>query len=208
MLSLIQGGDTMKIGIDIDGTITTPFYWLDFYNKHLKKDIKPKEINTYDHHLAFDISLNTFNRFRNKHLEEIHHLAVPRNQASFYMNKLFFDQHMLHLITAREPELKDLTASWLDKYHFNYHSLYHLGSTQKTQLALKLGLDVFIEDRLETALSMIEWQIPTILFNTPYNDGFSHPLLMRVDTWDEAFKILDSMAKHQEKKPKAILAFD
>jgi len=195
----------MKIGIDIDGTITTPFYWLDFYNKHLNKKIKPKEVNTYDHHLAFNISLDVFNDFRKKHINEIHELAIPRNKAPYYMNKLFFDQHILHLITAREPELKTLTENWLRQYHINYHNLYHLGSTQKTQLALKLGIDVFIEDRLETALSMIEWQIPTILFSTPYNQGFSHPLLIRVDTWEEVFHILSKMASEEEKSQKLFM---
>lgn len=195
----------MKIGIDIDGTITTPFYWLDFYNKNLNKNMKPKDITTYDHHLSFGISLHAFNTFRNNHLEEIHDLALPRHEATLYVNRLFFEFQDIHIITAREEKLERLTRKWLDKYKINYLSLHHLGSTEKLSTAIQLNLDVIIEDRLETALEMIKWQIPTILFNTPYNEGLEHPLLYRVNTWAEAYAVIKKMSKI--KKPEASSSF-
>ncbi|MBN2794626.1 MAG: hypothetical protein JXR88_04415 [Clostridia bacterium] len=180
----------MKIGIDIDGTITTPFYWLDFYNLHLNKNVKPKDITTYDHHIPFGITLQEFKRFRDENLFEIHNLAVPRNACEFYMRMLFFDNHELSLITAREKELETLTNKWLMKYNLYFHQVYHLGHTEKAHLALHLNLDVFIEDRLETAIALIQYQIPVILFTTPYNQGYKHPLLFRVNSWQEVYQII------------------
>lgn len=197
----------MKIGIDIDGTITTPFYWLDFYNEHLGTKMKPKDITTYDHHLSFGISLKSFNTFRNNHIETIHNLALPRNEAARYVNQLFFEYQDIHIITAREKELEPLTKAWLYKYKLNYLSLHHLGSTEKLGTAIQLGLNVIIEDRLETAMEMIKWQIPTILFNTPYNEGLEHPLLYRVNTWAEAYLAIKDISK-KIKKPETSSSFN
>jgi len=195
----------MKIGIDIDGTITTPFYWLEFFNRKLDKEKKPSEINTYDHHLAFNMSLKSFNEFRKKYLYEIHDLAIPRYEASEYINRLFFMYQAIHIVTARENCLRPLTETWLNKYKINYNSLHHLGGTEKLPTALKLRLDVFLEDRLETAMTMIKWQIPTILFNTPYNQGFDHALIYRVNTWQEAFEVISMLEKKKSQKQLKLL---
>lgn len=32
--------DKLNICIDIDGTVTEPYYWLNIFNKHFKKNIK------------------------------------------------------------------------------------------------------------------------------------------------------------------------
>lgn len=195
----------MRIGIDIDRTITTPFYWLDFYNHHLRKELKPKEIKTYDHHIAFDMTLEAFEQFRSENIQEIHNLALPRNEAIHYVNQLFFKYQETHIITAREEMLSELTQQWLNRHNMNYKALYHLGSTNKYQLALDLSLDVFIEDRLETAKDMIKRQIPTILFNTPYNQGFHHPNLYRVNTWREAYDIICILDKIKSQKQLRLL---
>lgn len=182
----------MKIGIDIDGTITTPFYWLEFYNHHLNKEVKPKDVTTYDHHIPFGLTLNEFTSFRKKYLFEIHELALPRNSCEYYMRMLFFDNHDLSVITAREKTLEKLTQKWLQKHHIYYHQLYHLGHTDKAHIALHLNLDLFIEDRLETAIALIQYQIPVILFTTPYNQGYEHPFLFRVNSWQEAYNTITS----------------
>lgn len=195
----------MKIGIDIDGTITTPFYWLDFYNKKLNTNLKPKDINTYEHQLAFGITLRDFNTFRNKYLKEIHKLAHPRYDASRYINQLFFQHHDIFIITAREKKLQPLTHKWLQDYKILYKSLHHLGSTEKTGLALEKSINIFLEDRLETAIDMIKRQIPTILFNTPYNQGYEHPLLIRVDNWQQAYQVIQAIDKKNKSQELKVL---
>lgn len=183
----------MKIGIDIDGTITTPFYFLDFYNKHFNTSIRPKDMKTYDHHKVFNVSSDDFLAFRKRYLNKIHRLALPRNKACTYVNRLFFEGHQLSIITARERLLENLSKEWLLEHNFEYSDIHHLGSYNKVSTAIKLNLDIFIEDRLETAQDMIAWGIPTILFNTPYNQGYYHPSLYRVDTWKEAYTVLQEM---------------
>lgn len=189
----------MRIGIDIDGTITTPFYWLDFYNKKLNKSIKPKEITSYDHAKPFGITELDFRQFRERYLYEIHTLAEPRDQAAYFVNKLFFEHQQISIITAREKKLEILTHKWLLEHNISFSSLHHLGSTNKVSTAIIQNLDLFIEDRLETAQEMIIWGIPTLLFNTPYNQGYDHPLLFRVNTWKEVYEIILGMDKENEK---------
>ena len=183
----------MKIGIDIDGTITTPYYWLDFFNENLNRDLKVEDIKHYDHYKDFKITEKEFIDFRNEYLKEIHLLAVPRSEAVHYVNRLFHENESTYLITARENELTLLTKSWLNDNGIKSSDLYHLGSTKKTKLALSLKLDVFLEDRYETALNMALAGIPTILFNTTYNQEGNHPLIYRVDTWEEAFLEVENL---------------
>ncbi len=40
--------DNLNICIDIDGTITEPYYWLEISNKYFKKNIKPEDITVYN----------------------------------------------------------------------------------------------------------------------------------------------------------------
>lgn len=183
----------MNIGIDIDGTITTAFYWLDYYNQHFKTNIQPSQVTTYDHHLALGVSLNEYSTFRKKHIHTIHNLAKPRIQSGYFLRKLFFENHHLSVITAREKELESLTSQWLSKYQMYYHALYHLGHTNKASLALQLNLDLFLEDRLETALEIVKHNIPVILFDTPYNQHDHHPLIYRVYHWVEVYEVIDHL---------------
>ena len=183
----------MKIGIDIDGTITTPYYWLEFFNKHFNKSLEGKDIKSYEYYPELDITKEEFIRFRSENLEKIHNLADLRLDAAAYINLLYFEDMDTHIITAREEKLTPLTKKWLQKNGVVYKGLYHLGTTAKTNLALQLELDVFIEDRFETAMDMVNCKIPTILFNTHYNQLGHHPMIYRVNTWKEAYNILKSI---------------
>ena len=40
----------LNICIDIDGTITEPYYWLELANEYFGKNIKPYEVTKYEIH--------------------------------------------------------------------------------------------------------------------------------------------------------------
>ncbi|OPL08099.1 MAG: hypothetical protein AVO33_02070 [delta proteobacterium ML8_F1] len=189
----------MHIGIDIDGTITTPFYWLDFFNQKLGTSLSEKEITHYDHHLDFGIEAAAFQTLRKDHLKTIHRLAEPRPGAKDFVNRLFFENDQTFIITAREASLATLTQFWLKKEDFLYTALYTLGSTEKRFLAARLGIDLFFEDRLETALGLSAAGIPTVLFDTPYNQAPPHPGIHRVKTWEEAYRVYRTFKNEKTK---------
>jgi uncharacterized HAD superfamily protein len=185
----------MRLGIDIDGTITTAYYWLDFFNKHFGTSLIPQDVLHYEHHIDLGISLEAFKQFRNENLVAIHRLAEPRDGAVNLVNRLQEDGHETYLITAREKSLRLLTQSWLKEEAIRYSKLFHLGSTEKVELAKRLGVELFLEDRYETALAMATSGIPTLLFNTHYNQAKEHPLIVRVDDWDEAYAFIDKLER-------------
>ncbi len=176
----------MRIGIDIDGTITTAYYWLDYFNAHLGTTLKPEDVLHYDHHIDFNISLEAFKTFRMDHLLEIHRLAIARPSAVSVLNGLVKHGNETFLITAREKSLTLLTNSWLKDNQISHTKLYHLGTTDKVALAKSKCIELFLEDRYETALAMANAGIPTILFSTSYNKAPEHPLIVRIDDWLEA----------------------
>lgn len=183
----------MRLGIDIDGTITTAYYWLEFFNRHFNTQLEPKDVQHYDHHIDLGIDLKTFKAFRLEHLTEIHQLAQVREAAAQIIEQLYHQGHEIFLITAREKQLKFLTRAWLKDHKIPYHRLFHLGSTDKAGLAKTLGIELFFEDRLETALSLTQAGIPTLLFETSYNQGPDHPYILRIDSWREANWIVQKL---------------
>lgn len=183
----------MRLGIDIDGTITTAYYWLDYFNSHLGTKLKPEEIVHYEHHIDFDISLEAFKTFRRDHLVEIHRLAKARPYAIKVLQQLEFSGHDSFIITAREKHLGLLTKAWLKEHLIPYQKLFHLGSTEKVALAKALCVELVLEDRFETALAMANAGIPTVLFNTSYNQAPDHPFIIRVDDWLEVQDIISKL---------------
>ena len=190
----------MRLGIDIDGTITTAYYWLDFFNKHFRRNLKPEDVKHYEHHIDLGVTLEDFKAFRLNNLIALHRLAEPRPHAVHAMRELIDCGHEALLITAREKSLKMLTTSWLKEYKIPFHKLFHLGSTEKVELAKSLGVEVFLEDRYETALAMAEAGIPTLLFNTSYNQAPEHPFIVRIDDWLEAFYLIEKLAQNENRQ--------
>ncbi len=188
----------MRIGIDIDGTITTAYYWLEFFNNHLGTSLRAEEVLHYDHHIDFGITLEAFKTFRKDHLVEIHRLAKARPYAVKVLQALTHKGHDCFLITAREKDLRLLTKSWLKDNLIPYSNLYHLGSTEKVSLAKSLGVELFLEDRLETALAMANAGIPTLLFNTSYNQAPEHPFILRVDDWLEVQDFIEKLMQAEK----------
>lgn len=187
----------MRLGVDIDGTLTTAYYWLPFFNQHFNKNLKPRDVLHYEHHLDLGITLEAFQDFRRANLTTLHQLAQPRSNAAVVMKRLLADGHQAHLITAREKALKLLTKRWLKENAIPYTRLFHLGSTEKAALAKALGIELFLEDRYETALAMAHVGIPTLLFNTSYNQAPEHPLIVRIDGWDEVYSWIHWLSQQE-----------
>lgn len=187
----------MRLGVDIDGTLTTAYYWLPLFNQHFKKTLKPRDILHYEHHIDLGITLEAFQGFRLANLTALHQLAEPRPHAAVAMQELLASGHQTFLITAREKSLKLLTKQWLKVNQIPYTRLFHLGNTEKAALARALGIELFLEDRYETALGLARCGIPTLLFNTCYNQAPEHPLILRIDTWEEALYWISRLSNQE-----------
>jgi len=175
----------LKIGIDIDGVtadFVTPF--LPLLKRFLGRNVYYEDITTYRFQDAFDYSSEMESRLQDEidRVNLLRHLPLmPGSLES--INRLARD-HAVHFVTARpEDRWGATTRDWLDNCGLEYCSvMFRKG--RKAEVDDRF--DVFVEDRLETALELADVGIRVFLFNHPWNQVEVLPVnCSRVQMWQE-----------------------
>jgi uncharacterized protein len=187
----------LNICIDIDGTITDPYYWLDIANKYFNKNIKPWKITEYSINETIGVSIEEYLRFYEKNRFKIHNEEPIREDAVKIINKLF-NRSNIYFVTARDKDLEMLTYHYLNKHNVPYDDVFVLGTTHKSSTAKDVGCDVFIEDSYENALELSKDGFKVLLIDTTYNRKPLNENIMRVFSWDEIYEIVEKMLLHRK----------
>jgi len=98
--------------------------------------------------------------------------------------------HTFVFITARHDI--PTTREWLSRFVPNVHVVYGHGGT-KAGIAMDLGAEVLIEDRLLEIEACSVVGFPTILFDRPWNRSYNHPY--RATGWPQVVEHIDTMSK-------------
>lgn len=117
-----EGARKMKrlsICIDIDGTVTDAYYWLQRANEFFNLSIDPKEIRVYDIPTALNITADDYERFYDQHGIELYRQAEIRPGARQIIERLYQD-HQVHFVSARFRELLDVTFEWFRKHQIGW----------------------------------------------------------------------------------------
>lgn len=187
----------LNICIDIDGTVTEPYYWIETANEYFDKAITGDDVTVYEIPEVLDISLDEYYAYYDKHGYDIHYYAKPREHAKEVVNK-YFKNNNIHFVTAREDRMEKVSKIWLKNNGFKKNSLTLLGSHNKIETAKKLKCDIFIEDRYENAVDLSKAGFNTILIDCTYNQGKLPENAIRVKTWDEIDTIIQEYIENQE----------
>lgn len=177
----------MKIGIDIDGTITCPSNVSDIINLEYKNNFKLEYIVEYSIGNVLNIPEEEVHRLFKKYRSHLFDTPKLNGISSNVINYWYDIGYEIILITARNESTTKDTKKWLSKCGIKYHKLYSIGSYGKSPIVVEEGIDVFIEDRIET-IKEVEVYSPTtinILFDTPYNQGELERQSLRVFSWEE-----------------------
>jgi len=180
----------LNLCIDIDGTITEPYYWLPLANYYFKTNIKPEHVTDYNINKILGIQEKDYKKFYKMYGRLIHKESDIRPGAKEVINKLYFD-HNIHFVTARENKMKAVTYEWLSKHNIPMDSLSLLGSHNKTAKAKELKADLFIEDCYDNALQLSEAGFDVLLINCNYNQGTLPFNVYRVDDWYQIENIVN-----------------
>ncbi|EJO5347804.1 hypothetical protein NRP93_001896 [Clostridium botulinum] len=191
--------NNLNICIDIDGTITEPYYWLEISNKYFNKNIKPEDINVYNIEDVLGVTEEEYMDFYEKHKVEIHTKEKLRPDAKKILNKLN-KYNDIYFVTAREKSLEVLTKLYLKNHGIEFNELYVLGSHYKVGKAKELNCDIFIEDNPSNALELSNAGFKVILLDTNYNKHVKeNENIIRVENWDEVYNIVKEIASIEEK---------
>ncbi|KEI86625.1 hypothetical protein EXM98_12470 [Clostridium botulinum] len=191
--------DNLNICIDIDGTITEPYYWLEISNKYFKKNIKPEDITVYNIEDVLGITEEEYMKFYEKYKVRIHTEEKLRQGAKKVLNELN-KYHNIYFVTAREKSLEVLTKSYLINHSIKFRDLYVLGSHYKVDKAKELNCDIFIEDNPTNAVELSEAGFKVILLDTNYNKHIKeNENIIRISHWDEVYNIVKEISSTEEK---------
>jgi len=149
----------MKIGIDCDGVLTDFEWFLDFYaSKYFKSDLSI-DTSKYKFTERFKCTSNDEVKFYRKYLLWYIRKMPVREDAACVIDRLRSDGHKIYIITARVLAhknnvigkfMKYMLKKWLSINKINYDELYFVNTAtsarDKTELAVKIGIDYFIED--------------------------------------------------------------
>lgn len=181
-----------NICIDIDGTITDPYYWLDSCNKYFNTNITKKDVTEYSISQVLGISEELYLEFYNKYKYDIHSTQKIRDDASIIINKLKYISN-IYFVTAREKSLTLLTHEYLRKNNIYYDDLFLLGSHHKVEKAKELYCDIFIEDNYDNAIELSNSGYLVLLLDTNYNKKPINRNIKRVNNWIEIYEIIKNL---------------
>ena len=198
----------MRIGIDIDNTITDIEELLNEAAFNYAKQLG-KEITEADRDKKIEDSKNDGNVYKKrynftyeelKHFlgniqEEITNNAEPRSGAVETINKLRQQGHEIYIITARDNEFHEdpymLSKVWLDDNNIEYDKLI-VNVRKKAPVCKDEKIDVFIDDNLNNCLEVAREGIKTIRFTA---DTAEYENIVNINNWDEVYVYINKIVK-------------
>ncbi|MGE7271571.1 5' nucleotidase, NT5C type [Brevibacillus panacihumi] len=181
----MKSGKVLTIGIDIDGTVTSPSSIVPLMNECFGKNLRYEDCLEYNLANIYKITDEEFADWLDQYGERLYHEAPVHGNADQILRS-WHQEHKLIYISAREDRHREVTLNWFSRYHIPYDEVDLIGSHDKLASARKWEVNLFLEDRLENALQLSEeLEIPVFLFDTPYNQGVLPDFIHRVYTWEE-----------------------
>lgn len=185
--------NALNICIDIDGTITNAYDWLDITNKYFNKNITEDQVTEYEIHAVMGIERREYEDFYSIYKFKIHSEQKLRDDVRRVLN-ILTEIHNLYFVTARDKELETLTHLFLRKNEIPYDELFVLGSHYKVNTAKQLNCDIFIEDNYNNAIQLSKAGFKVLLIDTNYNKKSLNDNITRVNNWKEIFLIINELS--------------
>lgn len=184
----------LNVCIDIDGTVTEPYYWLERANRYFETQLRPEDVTAYEIHRLLGIGEDDYQEFYDQYGKVLHRESKARFGAGEAVRQLY-REHSIHFVTAREEKMREVSVEWLERHDMPMDTISLLGSHYKVDKAKELKSDLFIEDNYANAIQLAQAGFDVLLIDCTYNRGPLPEQVIRVKNWAEILKIIDSKAK-------------
>jgi len=188
----------LNICIDIDGTITDPYYWLSYANEYFNLNVSESQVTSYDIHKVLNIEQKDYLEFYEKFKFEIHSKQKLRNDVKEVLD-ILHNYNNLYFVTAREKSLELVTFMHLLDNEIPFNEVFHLGTHNKAPKAKELNCSIFIEDCYDNAILLSNNGFKVILIDTNYNRlPIDSSNIIRAYNWTEILQIITEISMEKE----------
>ena len=178
----------MRIGIDIDDTITNTYIEI---TKNISKCYNTNHNELIEKHYKYD-ELNILfpKAFTKQYMfNSISNIKLKKDVKK-YLNKIS-ENNEIFFITARNNLEYDfpynLTYKFLNKHNLPFNELL-VNISDKAKYCLDNNVDLFIDDSIKSCEATNDLGIDTILFDAPYNKQCN---LNRYDNWEDIYNYIE-----------------
>ncbi|MBI4322159.1 MAG: hypothetical protein HY675_27010 [Chloroflexi bacterium] len=174
----------MKIGVDLDGVVVDmgPVL-LRQLSTICGREIRVDEIYCYDLETALSLDERQIEQLLEIVRSETTYLTAPAMDGALEALSAL-KQHDVIFVTSRPEEVRQATETWLRSHGLEHRDVVFTGHGKK--VAGTMGLNVFIEDDIGTALGLASAGLSVLLFDHPWNQGDGLPFnCRRVRDWRE-----------------------
>lgn len=185
----------MKIGIDIDDTMTNTFdYLIPYISEYFEVDIEYLKNNNISYStLPKDMKKREF-EFAKKYYDKVIPNTPFKKDVSKYIKKIKKLGNEIIIITARDKKLYTneykTTIKELSDNNIMYDKL--ICSFDKAKICKDEKIDLFIDDSITNCNEVKQLGIKTILFNSKSNINIQTNLC-RVDSWRELYEVVSKL---------------
>ena len=173
----------LRIGIDIDGTLTCPTAFVSFVNQSFQSCITLDDLRECSIKKLLNISPQVFNKWL-KENESIVYGGLPLAKDAKNILMQWHMQHELYYITARKESLKAATLKLFDQNEIPFDFIDFVGTHNKIESVKKYKIHLLIEDNYNNAcLISRECSIPVLLMDVPYNRKSEQQNVFRISGW-------------------------
>lgn len=184
--------NNLNICVDIDGTITDPYYWVSFANDYFGLNICNEDVTCYDIAKVLNVTREEYLNFYEKKKYEIHIKQKLRSDVKDVIETLYMYNN-IYYVTARDKSLEMLTKIYLKSHYMPSDEVIVLGNANKVPTAKKLNCDIFIEDSYANSLDLSENGFKVLLLDTNYNRLPLNENITRVKDWHEILEIIENI---------------
>ncbi len=193
----------MRLGIDIDDTISDTYQIVMEYAKNFTKQYCHREYNDIEKRLGniethyyiqevFEWNTEEEEAFFKQYYRKFIDAVKPKEDAQKILQELYC-HHEIILITARwEDEkdngIKEATKRWLEQYQIPYNKLYL--NRPKLEVCKENKINVFIDDSYVNCKSVQSDGIKTYMMDCKSNQNIEDDSIERVYNWNDIYEKL------------------
>lgn len=195
----------MRIGVDIDGTLTNINDWMiERAITFAKENNINLTVNDACYHYSdmFDWTDDDLQKYLERYFIEYLSDIKPEVDSVEILNRLQDEGHEVVFVTARgtfPPELEvinyeetnKMTVEWLDKNNYHYDKIIS-NARDKVKTLEDEKLDMFIDD-VDTNVYALSKYVPVIVPSRKYNTSIEGDNITKANSWNEIYKIIKSM---------------